>query len=247
MTSQVAIANLALDAIGTRSSIASISEPSREARAISLHYAPALDAVLRSAHWNFARTQIVLALLNDATLSPPQKVPQPWLYEYAYPADCVLFRYIMPQYGNLPSQGPNVGSAIPFFLGAPVRFLISSDLDSNGNQIKVILTNQPQAIGIYTARVSNTELFDPDFVQAFSNYLAAKICIGVNGDKAMAKMALDLAQNTSIRAQRTNGNEGLTIIDQLPEWIRVRGYASDWAYPPGSMFEARPQNLTMIT
>jgi hypothetical protein len=33
----------------------------------------------------------------------------------------------------------------------------------------------------------------------------------------------------------------------VPDWIRVRGYASDWAYPPGSYFTIQPQALTMVS
>lgn len=238
---------MALDAIGTRSTIGSLSEPSAEARALSRHYAPALDSILSAAHWNFARKQANLTLLKDASLSPPQTTPPPWIYEYAYPSDCVQGRYVMPMWSNLPASVPGAASAIPFFIGPPVRYIVSTDSDANGNDIPVILTNQPQAIFVYTKRVTNTALFSPDFVQAFANYLGWKISIPLSGDKAMAKMAFEIADKTCKDAQKSNGNEGITVIDTVPDWMRVRGFENDWASPPGSMFYTAPQNLTMIS
>lgn len=246
MTDQVTLCNLALDAMGSRSSISSLQEPSAEARALSRHYAAALDTMLTAAHWNFARTQVTLTLLNDASLSPPQPVPAPWLYEYQYPADCVQLRYLMPTWSNFPASVPGA-SNFPWLIGPPVRFIVSNDRDSGGNDIAVILSNQSQAVGVYTKRITNPSLFSADFVQAFAHYLGWKISIPLSGDKALAKMCFDTADRLSREAQKSNGNEGLTVLDQTPDWMRVRGFENDYASPPGSMYFTAPQNLVMIT
>jgi hypothetical protein len=99
--SAVAIANLALDAVGARATISSFTEASKEARVISRQYDQALDDVLGAAHWNFARKQLALTLLKDG--SAGDTVPAPWLYEYAYPSDCVGARYILPTVSSDPS------------------------------------------------------------------------------------------------------------------------------------------------
>lgn len=246
LLSDVQIANLALDAAGTRSTIASLQENSIEARAVSRHYAPSLASMLSAAHWNFARFQIALTLLKDATKSPPDAVPIPWLYEYAYPADCVLARYLMPQTQGNPASVPGAQS-LPYYIGAPVRFLISTDNDAQGNPVKVILTNQPQAILVYTRLIVQTGLFDDQFVEALTYYLAHRISVPLSGDKALAKANYDTANVKVNAARASNGNEGLTIVDGIPDWMRVRGYASDWAFPPGSYFTIQPQALGMIT
>jgi hypothetical protein len=245
MTSEVQIANMALDVIGTRSTIASLTEGSTEANAIARHWDNALDSVLRAAHWNFARKQINLALLLDGTQSGVT-VPMPWLYEYAYPSDCVLMRYLMPLIQVQPISIPGSASPVAAY-GPPVRFQIGTDTDANGNPQNVLLTNQQQALGVYTFRNTNTAMWDPLFVQAMSAYLGARIAIALTGDKNTARMALQMAQAYSIDAQRQNGNEGLTIIDNQPDWIRVRGYASDWAWPDGGLFSYGPQQLTLVT
>jgi hypothetical protein len=246
MASQIDIANMALDIIGTRSTIVSLTEGSPEANAIARHYDNCLDAVLRSAHWNFARKQIPFTLLLDGT-QPDVMVPSPWLYEYAYPSDCVLLRSFMPMIQVTPTAGaPGNPSPVAAY-GPPVRFLLSTDNDANGNPINVVLTNQSQAIGIYTFRNTNTQMFDPLFVQCLAAYLGSRICIPLTGDKAMMKIAFQQAAQFAQDAQSKNGNEGLTVIDSVPDWIRVRGYASDWAYPWGGMFSYGPQALTLIT
>ncbi len=244
--SDTEICNLALSAIGTRSSIASLMENSAEARACNLHYKPTVDAVLQAAFWNFARRQVALAVLLDASKSPPDPTPSPWIYEYAYPSDCLQARYIMPMFNNQPASAPGTASQ-PFYVGAPVRFVISQDSDAAGNDIKVILTNQAQAQLIYTKRVTDVTMFDATFTQAVAAYLGHRLCIALTGDKAMAKMQFELASQLTLQARASNGNEGLTIIDQIPDWMRVRGYASDWAFPPGSMMFTAPQSLTMIS
>lgn len=244
--SQVSIANMALDVIGTRSTIASLTEGSNESNAISRHWDNAVDAMLRAAHWNFARRQVALTLLQDATQAQP--VPTPWLYEYAYPSDCVLMRQLVPQIQINPIA-PVITATTPAAVasyGPPVRFVMSTDLDFNGNPIEVLLTNQPQALGIYTFRNTNTAMWDPLFVQGFAAYLGARVCLALTGDKTTQRIALQEAQAYATDAQRQNGNEGLTVIDTAPEWMRVRGYASDWGWPDSGMFTYGPQNLTLI-
>lgn len=244
MAAQIDIANMALDLIGTRSSIASLTEGSTESNAINRHWANAVDAVLRAAHWNFARTQKALTLLQDGTSGGA--VPTPWLYEYAYPSDCVLMRYLMPMIQVSPTSAVGTPSPVAAY-GPPVKFVLSTDFDINGNPINVLLTNQPQAVGVYTFRNPNTQMWDPLFVQTMAAYLGARICLALTGDKKTLQMALSMAQQYSLDAQCKNGNEGLTIIDYTPDWMRVRGYASDWAYPDGGFFSYGPQALTLVS
>lgn len=246
-TSDVAICNLALSAVGTRSSIASLTEDSVEARECNLHYTPALEAVLSSAHWNFARKQATATLVKDGTVAgttnPP---PPPWLYEYAYPNDCLNVRYILPQLAS--AQGVVPGTvAVESIATAPVYFILSSDTDASGNDSNVLLTNQPQAILVYTKRITNPNLFDAGFLDAFALYLASRITFQLTGDRQLARDIFNRADALSKAARASNGNEGITVIDSVPDWIRVRGYYSDWAYPPGSITFNSPTNLSLVT
>lgn len=248
MASDVLIANLALDAIGTRSTIAAISENSEEARAISRQFDNARDDCLAAAHWNFARKQIALTLLKDGSLNPPDDVPAPWLYEYAYPADCIGCRYVMPSANNDPTVaalfGATFAGAAQFSQGRPVRFIVSTDLDSQGNPIKVILTNQAQAVLVYTWRNTDPNLYDSMFVRALANYLGFLISTALTGDKALTKMAFQIADATTKGARANNGNEGITVIDSTPDWIAIRGFEADYA---DGYFIQSPVDLPSIT
>lgn len=232
--------------MGSRSTISSLQENSNEAKACARQYGFALANMLQAAFWNFARFQAPLTLLLDGSKTPPDAVPSPWIFEYAYPSDCIQARYVQPMMQGNPASVPGAQS-LPYWIGTPVRFLVSADNDQSGNKRRVILTNQAQAILIYTALITDTGMFDEQFTLALSNYLGHRISTPLSGDKKQAKICYDLAQAACNKAQASNGNEGLTVIDSLPDWMRVRGYASDWAFPPGSYFTIAPQALTMIT
>lgn len=241
-SSAVEIANLALDAVGTQSTIQSLTENSPEANAINRHYKPARDEFLRVAPWDFARKQINLSLLKDGTQTGIL-VPQPWLYEYAYPSDCIQARYILPQF-NTPS-GVSAGVvSLPYASSPPTRFMISTDLDTNSTTIKVLLTNQTSAILVYTQRIEDESLFDSTFVYGFAHLLASRIAFTLTGDRELTKTLFQVANDTSLEARARNGVEGLTIQDVTPSWIRARGYVGDYTYP--IMWEMYPNNLTLV-
>lgn len=232
--SQVQICNLALASIGTRSTIASLTEGSAESIQCSLHYDVALEATLRGAHWNFARKQVSLALIADATQGQP--VPQPWLYEYALPSNCLLARFVLPQLESTGLPMPN--AQLP-----PVPFIVASDQDENGNDINVLLTNQPMAQLVYTGRMTNPAVYDPSFVDAFVPVLGSKLAIPLTGDKQTRQAQLQIAQGLLNAAQIANGNESLTVIDHQPDWLRVRGFGADWI-PGGAVWFNAPISLT---
>lgn len=241
---QVSIYNLALDAIGTRSTVSSPTENSVEAQALSRHYQPCLEAILSAARWNFARKQALLTLIYDATLGQP--VPTPWLYEYAQPSDCVQARYIMPTIQvNLPSSIVGTPTS-PSAVGPPVKFIKSTDSDPNGNDIVVLLTSQPQATLVYTKRITNPNLFDGNFVEAFRFLLGARVCLSLQGSMERAQGLWKLADALCKEAAASNGNEAITVLDNVPDWIKARGYASDWGYPDGGFFSYGPQALSPI-
>ncbi len=226
MTSQIDICNLALAAINARSSISSLTEGSTEANALNLAYMPILREALRAANWNFAEAQVALALLGSADTN---NCPVPWLYKYAYPTDCIRMRYLIPSnYRNF--QQSSVVTQ-QWLRDNPIFFKEVSDLDLSDNRRKVIVTNEPQVIGVYTTLITDTGVFDDDFVLVFSNMLAARIASPLSGsDKNVAK-AIALADKKIAEARVNDGNEGITFQDTVPDWIRIRGYCSDYQPP----------------
>lgn len=92
---------------------------------------------------------------------------------------------------------------------------------------RVILTNQEFASLVYCRQVTDPNVWDPLFQDAFVNALGADLVMALNGDKGLANLLRGLANNSIGEARKADANEGLTINDVTPDWIRVRGYGWD--------------------
>ena len=93
---------------------------------------------------------------------------------------------------------------------------------------RVILTDQPNASLVYCRDVTDINVMDDTFQEALAAVLRSAICIPLAGDKTLAKMAVELANQKIMEAREGDGNEGLTINDVTPDWIRTRGFYRDW-------------------
>lgn len=241
------ICNRALAHIGTRSQIASLTENSPEARACNMFYEETRNEVLSMAYWNFANKTATLSVLKVAPGTPGAAStnatvwnntfpPPPWLYEYAYPDDCIQMMRILAQFDTGFTGVPIFTTATSIFpanfvgYGPAVPYKVSTDTppgQSSGPPTNVILTNQYQAIAVYTQLITNPALFSGQFVEALSCAIAAKISMQLTGDKALMNSMYQLANTNIVAARQSDGNEGLTIIDQQASWIECR---EDWGY-----------------
>jgi hypothetical protein len=106
---------------------------------------------------------------------------------------------------------------------------------SAGDQ-RVILTNQEFAILNYVKEVTNENVFDDDFQEAFVHVLGVGLSQPLSGDKGLTNLALAKANAKISAARQTDGNESLTINDIVPDWIRIRGidYTSGYSGPYSS-------------
>lgn len=262
----IIIANQSLGVIAARGQIMSFDENSAESKAVNLYYDDTRDALLRAAPWNFARKVDYLALFRAAPGTPenpspgtgywqPNMPPPGFLYSYYYPADCVKFRSVIPQ---LNVGAP--GSSVPIFsvpsyvpvpvIGAPaVRFIVGTAFNDVGNELTVVNTNQPLAVGVWIRRVTNVGLWDPAFRQAMVDALACRLAMAITGNKAIADRCEGLAKGVlgTINAARiADGNEGTERNDHIPDWIQVRGYARDAAnYGAAGIFWETPSFLML--
>jgi len=237
MTSPVDVANMALDNIGARFTVTSLTPPAPgpNAEVLARQYQPRIDALFRAAHWNCARVQAPLTVLKAAQGTPENpdgttlpKPPVPWLYAYAYPADCLKVRFLLP---NPPADG---GFAIPVFGGGTLaspgffsnvgwKFAVALDTDTGGNRVKVILSDLQYADAVITARITDPDLWDPHFLTAAAATLGAFVCIPINGSDERLKMQIEIASGIITQARVSDGNEGVTSIDHVPDWMAVRG------------------------
>lgn len=261
MTGPVDITNRALQAIGTRSTIASMTEGSNESNNASLCYAATRQQLIRSAPWNFCTATATLALLKSAPgttetpLYPASGVwstaypPPGWAYEYAYPADCLRARRVVPNYsfagaaGGVPFFPSGAGSDMSFWDRPGVRFQVTTDLDVANNPFTCILTNADQAILCYLRDVAVEDVWDPMFVEAMVSALAGKLALSLTSDRALSQAAYQDADRTIMAARAADANEGTTVIDVPVEWI-TRGHGASWqsgvvsgyALPYGPLF-----------
>jgi len=200
MVANVDIANMALGHLGTRATISDLTENSTEAREINRWFVQIRESLLRQLDWNFARVTQTLALSGTA--------PTRWAYSYAYPSDCLKFWRL------------DLGDGL-FYPNEPrAKFEIGSD--GTG---RYVWCNIDQAVGVYTQRVTDPTLFDPEFVTAFSTALAAMVCLPITNKADLAAALKGQAAALIERAKADNANEAVTNeSERLAESLTVRGY-----------------------
>jgi hypothetical protein len=194
--SAVQICNLALSSLGSKSTISSLEENSIEARVCKLHYDISRDKVLEDYEWRFASKDVALAVIGTA--------PCDWLYQYAYPSDCLKARRIV--------------SLVRTDIEIPFDIKLGED-----NVSKVIVTDTESAILRYTAAAIETTLFSATFKQALAFRLALDIAIPLTRDRAIADLQNNLYFEAIGKAKSKDGNEVGQDEPRQAAWITNRG------------------------
>ncbi len=95
---------------------------------------------------------------------------------------------------------------------------------------RVILTNQEFATLAYCRQVTNPNVWDTLFQSALIDLCAASLAMVLRGDRAMANDLVKSVNAAIELARSIDGNEGLTINDVTPDFIRIRGVAFSEGY-----------------
>ncbi len=184
--SQISIYNLALSHLGIGQEVAIVTERTQEAQTLTRFYEPTRDAVLRAFLWPFATKIVTLGLVET---DPNDE----WGYSYRYPSDCLVLRRFLSGIRN-----DNRQSRVPSKIAS----------DDSG---KLIYCDIPDAQIEYTARISNTALFDADFELALALRLAAACAPRLTGgdpfklgERAMAlyRFQMGESQVTAVSEQQ---------------------------------------------
>lgn len=244
--SAISICNRALLALGSQSQISSFNEGSAQASACATLYQPCFEQLARSAAWNCLRQEATLTLLAAASGTPENPdgttlplPPVPWLYSYQYPSTMLQMRWLVPALPASTSGVPlfSVNTGAPTWLpnGGQIPYAVALSTDSNGNTINVILTNQSQAIAVYTTNEPNPQFWDSLFQGAMVASLAAMLVPALSLHMPLMKMQIEMAERMIQEARTRDGNEGVTSMDHVPDFIQARRGASGRFWTNGGL------------
>jgi len=204
--SDVDICNMALGRIGHSETILSLSERSKAAQACARFYAASRDFVLRDFPWNFATRAVQLAEVTGGTYPG-------WQHVYRYPTDCLQARQVTTAAGTRLrwyETDPTRSDRILRWLPPRIPFEVSSDASG-----RLILTDLEEAYLVYTARITDPNLFDSMFVSALAWHLAVELVMPLAVDERRAQRAERNYAIVLSQAAAVNANE--TARDPAPE------------------------------
>lgn len=211
MASEVQICNLALSRVGARR-ISALSENTKEARECNKIFADTRDAVLAAHDWGFARKHATLATVATPTYPG-------WDYAYAYPVDCLAARRIKDDTGSLSQVAYNSDEERYRNVGK-VEFEIRATAALDG---KVVLTNQDDAVLIYTARVTDPNVFSVEFIDAFAYRLASDLAVPLRADTRKSDTHFRKYMLLIGSAKASSANEGYEKPDSGSSFVNARG------------------------
>jgi|GEM_PF-1682194 len=168
------IANNAFARMGLKMRVGTLLDGSDQAAVMLDLYGNARDTMLREFDYDFAQASVSLTVVKSAPVggyfppnvwSPTTNPPVGFMWEYLYPDDALKIRMVKPQPGFVINADPR------FY-----PFTEANDKYPNPPSIPtapgwVILTNVPNAIAVYTRRVTDPGSWD----QAFTESLAARL------------------------------------------------------------------------
>jgi hypothetical protein len=106
---------------------------------------------------------------------------------------------------------------------------------------RVILTNQELATLVYCRQVTNPNVWDSLFQTALIDLCSADLGIALRGWSTSQANDFIKKVNASIETARSiDGNEGLTVNDVTPDWLRIRGVSYTEGYSGPYQFDWGP-------
>lgn len=235
MASDVDISNLALALLADSANVQSLSSPdSAQAVYCQRFYPMARDMLLEAHDWNFNSRRDQLELLGDATTQTGDWVAQ-WLYTYKAPTQMLRMRVV--QDADAPSDTeitmpPTLLSLIGGFpsLAAPmgpVGYVPQSFvMETNAAGQLILRTNQANAMGRYTVRITDTTKFSPMFVTTLAHllgaFLAGPIIKGAEGRQVAANMLQSANQFMMQASSSDSSQRRLDDVQSVAPWIACR-------------------------
>jgi hypothetical protein len=144
------------------------------------------------------------AYTSGGTVTLVYSHPGTWLYRYVFPTDAVFARRIHN------TAGPTA-NAIPFEVA----------VDPTGI-LKSILTDEPNAILVYTADMSTPAMFSFWYVKALGHLLASYIAMPITGVRAIKNEQFQLYADAIRKASAFDANQQAETPPREASWITDR-------------------------
>lgn len=150
--------------------VAPLFDSSTNGKALRYLYAPCVAMVSRQFAWDFARNTVSLVASGNTP-------PQPWTYEYVYPANTVQVWQVMPA-TITDANNP-----------LPTNWTVANNVVS-GSQARVIQTDVASAKAVINNNPTE-DTWDSDFRAAVVRLLASELAIATAGKPETSKLSLD--------------------------------------------------------
>lgn len=196
--SSVDICNDGLSRLGQTQFIQSFDEESNEAALCARFYEKMRDSTLRGWRWRFATR---VASLGKLSIDP-----EGWEYAYSYPNDCLFARYLAVGVRDRVQRSNAKWD---------VRARPSTDR-------RMIVTDENDAKLVYTAKITDTFMFDPLFADALSWRMAWVLAMPLTREPKMQDMAVKGFQWALHQARTLDALEAEEDDKPESELIRTR-------------------------
>lgn len=199
ITTAAQLCNVALARVGQRQLLDNLDEKNEAARLCKALYGPARDAVLELFAWPFAMRRAALALLA------PGSERDGWAYAYDLPSECLAPREIWAG-----TRAPARDQRIPWAL------------EDDATAGRILLTDQSEAVLLYTRAVETVGLFPPLFVDTVAWKLACDLALSLPVKPQLLPMLDRKYQMALASASAAALNQRQEDAPPDAEWIRGR-------------------------
>lgn len=174
MTSAVEIYNLALSNV-RGGSINAFTDNSIQAQIGKLKYPFLRDRLLSEAAWGFNHRIEPLAVSATEIFN--------WAYAYTYPSGCLRINRLVNSYEELANNDADVVSRLIDSQLLPIRDSrrpVPYEVFNFAN-VRTIGANETDLRIDYRAKITEPNLFSPDFIMALSHLISSEIAISIVG------------------------------------------------------------------
>lgn len=194
MASVVQVCNRALQKLGTSERISSLTDNSRNARAVNLVHEDVRDKLLRKYTWNFAKRRAQLAASAVAPVFGPARA-------FPVPSDFLRLRSPDPE-DNLNTNDWRI---------------------ERHSDAVCVLTDDDAPLDVpYIAQITDPNLMDPLFRDLWATEIAFETCQEITGSNTK-KEALRKDREGILRdAVRTNAMENPADVPPEDTWVTCR-------------------------